>query len=96
MAKKKDLSVDKIKYLLSEKGLTFSSVERLNGLSAYLCKNAANCANIKGETAISKALKMHPKDIWPSRYDTKGERLKPQPSKNYIAKPRFRQGLKAA
>ncbi|NRA86431.1 MAG: helix-turn-helix domain-containing protein [Rhizobiales bacterium] len=96
MAKKKDFSVAKIKFLLEEKGLSIVEVERRNGLRPRECQNATDKAYFKGEQAIAKELGMHPKKIWPSRYDSKGERLKPQPYENYISKRRFKQGLKAA
>ncbi|NRA88022.1 MAG: helix-turn-helix domain-containing protein [Rhizobiales bacterium] len=96
MAKKQDLSIAKIRYLLSETGYSFTALDRKYNLRTQVCRNAAECANIKGEHVIAKTLKLHPKDIWPSRYDARGKRLKPQPYDNYIKKPIFRQGLKAA
>lgn len=48
--------------------------------------------NLAGEKAIAKLLGLSASDIWPSRYDANGERLKPQPPMNYIRRVLERHG----
>ncbi len=83
MSKKRDWTPAKIKYELAKQGLTLYAVSLNAGLHKRACSNAAQDPHVKGELAISEALGIHPSIIWPSRYTKDGERLKPQPSRNY-------------
>lgn len=80
-----DKSSKAILALLDERGFkTFSALDRENNLRTNTASNAARYPVAKGEYAIAKALRMEPKEIWPSRYDaTTGNRLSPQPRRNY-------------
>jgi len=61
----------------------FYALDRANKLPLSTCSNAASVPNTRGECAIAKALGRPPHQIWPSRYDPTGRRLRPQPAKNY-------------
>ncbi len=73
------MDVADIKYQLAKKGITFVDLDRKNGLSRGICRLAVSSPHIKGEQAIAEVLGMHPKDIFPNRYDEYGNRLRPQP-----------------
>lgn len=83
MGKKQDWSAAKIKYELANKGFTLYAASRKAGLAKRACSWAIAEPHPKGEFAIAKALGVAPCIIWPSRYDDKGQRLKPQPASNY-------------
>lgn len=72
-----------IKYKLNLLGITFVDLDRKYKLSRGSCRMACSIPHPKGEVAISKALNIPAKDLFPDRYDELGNRLKPQPSKNY-------------
>jgi Ner family transcriptional regulator len=46
----------------------------------------------KGERLIGKALREHPKNIWPTRYDERGHRRKRLPLSQYRTAARFQRG----
>ena len=81
---KQDWTRGKIRYELEKVGVTnFFDLDRSSGLPLGTCSNAIREPRRNGEAVIAKALNRHPKIIWPSRYDVKGDRLTPQPSRNY-------------
>ncbi len=69
----------KIKHALEELGFTYADIDRMYGLAANTACKASRNPHPSGEVAISSVLGIHPADIWPSRYDEKSVRLKPQP-----------------
>ena len=87
MARKRDKRPEDIRYLLNGKGLTFADVDRLFDLRDGTSRDTARHPHADGEKAIAKALCCDAKDLWPSRYDDDGKRLKPQPVQNYTQRP---------
>ncbi|MBO6808423.1 helix-turn-helix domain-containing protein [Thalassospira sp.] len=94
MVRKHDKSPQEIRFELNQKGLTFADVDRASGFRVGTTRDATRHPHAEGEQAIAEALGLRAKDIWPSRYDAKGKRLKPQPSQNYTDRPRLRHCLK--
>lgn len=89
------MTSDELKLALAQRGLTFAYLDRENGLSDGSARIAAKMSHEAGERAIAAALEVEPSKIWPSRYDPEtGERLKPQPARNYTYRPVFGQRLK--
>lgn len=81
--------------MLNRKGLTFADVDRMFGLKEGVARKAARHPYLDGELAIAEALSLSPRQLWPSRFDPKtGQRLKPQPMKNYTDQPRLRTSQK--
>lgn len=52
-------------------------------------------AHEAGEQAIAEVLRVDPASLWPERYDEDGERLSPQPERNYRRPPTLAQRRKA-
>ncbi|MBF0247002.1 MAG: helix-turn-helix domain-containing protein [Alphaproteobacteria bacterium] len=77
-------------FLLNRAGWTFMEVDRAFELAPSTASKAAGYPHLNGELAIAKALKTSPSQIWPSRFDASGKRLKPQPSQNYKPRRRIR------
>lgn len=59
--------------VLHKKGLTVKDLSLEAGLSAGTLSNALSRPWPKGEKIIADALGMTPEDIWPSRYEQRGE-----------------------
>ncbi|WP_277976858.1 helix-turn-helix domain-containing protein [Pantoea endophytica] len=53
---------------LRKKGTTLAALSRESGLSSSTLANALSRPWPKGEWLIANAIKVHPADIWPSRY----------------------------
>lgn len=53
---------------LRKKGTTLARLSREAGLSSSTLANALSRPWPKGEWIIANALKLHPAEIWPSRY----------------------------
>jgi len=85
-----DKSPEEILYLLNLKGWTFAQVDRAFGLKSGTASKAAGYPHFHGELAIAEALGVSPRQLWPSRFEVSGGRLKPQPSKNYKPRRRIR------
>lgn len=88
MAKSKSLLRDwsrgKIRYELEKAGETcLYAMDRHHGLPLGTCSNSISVPHRGGEEAIACALNRAPAEIWPSRYDENGNRLRPQPAHNY-------------
>lgn len=67
-----------IKAALHEKGITFKALALSHGLKDSSSMSAALVRSLPAnERRIAEALGLHPKDIWPSRYNTDGSH-KPQ------------------
>jgi Ner family transcriptional regulator len=91
MARKpKDKSPEEILYLLSVEGRTCADVDRTFKLPTGTASKTLGYPYEKGERAIAFVLGLKAHAIWPSRYTEKGQRLKPQPSKNYKPRRRIR------
>lgn len=81
----------KIREALYVKGLSFADVDRAHELPEGTARQALRDPNIKGEAAVAAALACEPHELWPERYDASGQRLEPQPRKNYRRPPTMRQ-----
>ena len=79
---------EKIKYILTKKGLTLADLDRRNNLKYGTCRYALHMPNAKGEVAIAKELGISLNRLFPTRYDASGKRYSPQPSDNYNYKRR--------
>jgi len=76
----------KMRYHLEQKGYaTLIEIDEKFGLSVSTTSDAIRYPKPKGEAVFAKIIGVHPMVIWPRRYDTKGERLKPQPVVSYSA-----------
>lgn len=79
-----DWTRHKIRYELAKKGfLSLLALDAKNGFVPMTVSNAIREPHKEGEQAIAKVLKVHASQIWPSRYDKDGNRLRPQPATNY-------------
>lgn len=86
----------KIKYELTKKGWPYlRDVDRKFGLPHGTITNSTQRSDERGERIISDLLQVDAHVIWPSRYDTLGNRLQPQPSASYTPTPVRRQCQKA-
>lgn len=84
-----------IKTRLRQRGYPLSAVDYRFKLPTGSAGDALRNPNQRGEKAIAAALDVHPKSLWPSRYDgTTGQRLTPQPSVNYVRQPTILQRRK--
>ena len=57
-----------------KKELTLKELSIQNGLAPRACGTAMHRPYAKPEAIIAKALGLHPKEIWPSRYHEDGTR----------------------
>ena len=84
-----------IKAKLAMKGWTLSAIDRKYKLPASTARTTLREANRRGEEAIATALEVQPHTLWPLRYNqVTGQRLSPQPSKNYERPPTILQRRK--
>ncbi len=67
-ARKKDWHPADIIAALRKKGTSLAALSRDSGLSSSTLANALTRPWPKGEWLIAKAIKVHPAEIWPSRY----------------------------
>lgn len=84
-----DWHPEDIKAAVRKKGITLADVARDAGQNGNALRLALTLPRAEAERAIADALGVHPKVIWPSRYDEAGNRLSPQPVDNYRHRPRF-------
>lgn len=77
-ASREDWHPAEILCALHKRGVTLKALAEQHGLSSSSPLSAAMIRSYpKGEKRIAEAIGMHPKDIWPSRYNEDGSR-KPQ------------------
>lgn len=79
-----------IKYRLQILGYTFVDLDRKYNLPRGTARSAASHSSKKGEKVIALTLGLEPKEIWPNRYDSYGNRLRPQPKEEYLYTPKMR------
>lgn len=90
---KRDWSRMRIRLALEKAGYErLLDVETTFGLRLGVGSDTLARPNRAGEEAIAAAVGVPPADIWPSRYDANGNRLKPQPPMNYIRRALERHG----
>lgn len=88
----KDLDPEEIKARIRMKGITLTGIGRRIGVSrSTICRTLTRPFE-PGERAIAHALGEHPKNIWPTRYDSFGSRRKRQPLAAYRKPARFARG----
>ena len=75
-----------IKYKMMKLGITFADLDRKYNFPRSTCRMAINVPHSKAEQVIADTLGLEPKEIWPSRYNSKGIRLQPQPTYVYHLK----------
>ena len=86
----------KIKYELAQKGWPYlRDIDRRFGLPKGTSHNTTARPDPRGERLIADLLQVSAHVIWPSRYDAKGNRLKPQPVASYTPEPVRRQSQKS-
>ncbi|KGD78595.1 helix-turn-helix domain-containing protein [Pantoea vagans] len=66
--KKEDWHPADIIAALHKRGMTLAALSRAAGLSSSTLANALTRPWPKGEWLIADAIKVHPSEIWPSRY----------------------------
>lgn len=66
--KKEDWHPADIIAALHKRGVTLAALSRAAGLSSSTLANALTRPWPKGEWLIADAVKVHPSEIWPSRY----------------------------
>ncbi|NBI12167.1 transcriptional regulator [[Haemophilus] felis] len=64
----RDMSNNEIRGELMKRGKTFAQLGVENGLAKNTIRNALDKPYPKGERIIADALRLEPKDIWPSRH----------------------------
>lgn len=90
---KRDWSRMKVRLALEQAGYErLIDVELKFDLRHGVATDTLARPNKAGEEAIAAIIGVRPADIWPSRYDANGERLKPQPPMNYIRRALERHG----
>lgn len=88
--KPEDKSPEEILYLLSVRGRTCADVDRSSGFQVGTTSKTLGYPHMRAERVIAAVLQLAAHKIWPSRYDLKGKRLKPQPAENYKSIRRVR------
>ena len=83
----KGLHKEDIKSLIRKRGKTLSQLARENGLSEYAISAALCVPFPAAERVISKFIQKDLHEIWPDRYDAKGNRiLSPRPQYRQVPK----------
>ena len=83
-------SPEEIFYLLNAKGYGCVDVDREFGLKIGTTSKTLGYPHIQAEQAIATVLQLSASEIWPTRFDATGKRLKPQPSGHYKSTRRIR------
>lgn len=78
-----------IKMEVRKRGVTLAGLARQAGLEGASLRMALVTPRMAAERAIADFLGLHPKVIWPSRYNKDGSRKRPQPVDNYRTEARF-------
>jgi Ner family transcriptional regulator len=77
----------RVKNRLFAAGLSLASIDRRFRLARGTAGTSLREPNEAGEAAIAAALGTEPHLLWPSRYDSEGNRYEPQPRENYERVP---------
>lgn len=71
-----DWHSEDVKAAIRKKGSTLAALAKSNGISAQALSRAIlERSSARAETIIANFLGLRPMQIWPSRYDEKGNRL---------------------
>ncbi len=79
----KDYEACDILYALKKVNTNCAALDRAYNLARGSCYEATRKGHIEAEQVIANTLGVHPKDIWPSRYDSAGERIRTRIRNNY-------------
>ena len=79
----RDKSPEEILYLLNAKGYGCVDVDREFSLKIGTTSKTLGYPHIQAEQAIATVLQLSASEIWPTRFDQSGKRLKPQPIGHY-------------
>lgn len=80
----KRLHPEDIKCAIYKNGATMESISRLTGVNSVNIRKALRSPLFIGEQAIAQFLNVHPKELWPDRYDENGNPLHPHASANHL------------
>ena len=84
-----DWHPEDIKAAVRKRGTTLAAIGRRMGKRRNAVGQALDKPRKAAEIAIAEVLDVHPKVIWPSRYNADGTRKTPQPTTNYRAQARL-------
>jgi Ner family transcriptional regulator len=84
-----DWHPEDIKAAVRKRGITLAQIGRPYGLTRQAMANALTMPSAQAEALIAEAIGVSPHVIWPSRYNSDGQRKRPQPPSNYTRRPRF-------
>jgi Ner family transcriptional regulator len=78
---KQDWTRGRMRYELEKKGRrTWREIDLEYGFPVNTISNTMYRPDPRGEKVLADILGLPPQEIWPSRYDATGRRLKPQPN----------------
>lgn len=89
-----DWHAEQVKAAIRMRGSTLSALAERHGYDASVITKAMNRRWPAVEAIIAQFLDLHPKEIWPSRYDRSGSSIRPKARRARAA--RLRQNDKAA
>lgn len=78
------LHPEDIKCAIYKHGITLEDLARQTGVNSANIRKALRYPSFIGEQAIAQFLNIHPKELWPNRYDDNGNPLHPHASANYL------------
>lgn len=99
MSRKRDWPWWKVKGLLESRGKTLKDVAVENGFSRWAAIKVKRIPIPRLQALIAVALDRRPQDIWPTRYDRRGQPVRPYAvwiKNNTVDDPRNVQKRKAA
>ena len=67
-----------------KRGQTLEGLARLTGVNSVNIRKALRAPLFIGEQVIAQFLNVHPKELWPNRYDKNGNPLHPHASANHL------------
>ena len=91
----RDWDPEDIKAAVRKQGVTLAQLGRPHGLTRQAMANALIKPSAQAEAVIAEAIGTQAHLIWPSRYNSDGQRKRPQPPSNYTRRPRFALELRA-
>ena len=71
------LHPEDIKCAIYKRGQTLEGLARLTGVNSVNIRKALRAPLFIGEQVIAQFLNVHPKELWPNRYDKDGNPLHP-------------------
>jgi Ner family transcriptional regulator len=93
---RRDWHPEDIKAAIRKRGRTLSQLGARHGITRQVMANALIYPHAAAEVVIARFIGVPAHRIWPSRYNSNGERKKPQPTVNYKTRRRFGKSAVAA